>query len=324
MWLGLDIGGTKLALALGDAAGRVAARRRRPIESTGDPRRDVDAMIHDARALCAEAGVDPGALRGVGISAPGPVDSRRGVLSRPPNLPGWDEVPLADWFREAFEAPVQIENDANAAALAEWRFGAGRGAGSLVFLTMSTGVGGGLVLDGRLYRGSAGDAGEVGHLPVAWEGELELCGCGRRGCLEAYVGGRSWARRLARVTPGDSRVAALAQGSDPLPEHVVAAAREGDAFARRELERWNEYLARGLTALAFVLAPDRFVLGTIAAAAGDALVLDPLRRHLAERVWPSIARHVEIRAAELGADGPFLAALCAALEGDGENASGAA
>ena len=314
MWLGFDIGGTKLAVALGDADGKLAARRRRPLAPSGDPRRDVDAMLRDARELLAEAGVGPGALRGVGVAAPGPIDAAQGVVDGPPNLPGWTAVPLAAWFAAAFDAPVQLENDANAAALAEWRFGAGRGARHLVYLTMSTGVGGGLVLDGRLYRGSGGAAGEVGHMPVEWDGER--CGCGRRGCLEAYVGGRCWTERLRRETPAGSRVAALAGGvAKTGPEHVIAAAREGDAYAVAELARWNHYLSRGLTALAFLLVPDLFVLGTIAVAAGEELCLAPQRRSLAEHVWPTLARHIEIRASALGEHGADYAALCAALEG---------
>ena len=179
---------------------------------------------------------------------------------------------------------------------------------------MSTGVGGGLVLDGRLYRGTGG-AGEAGHMPVEWGADAELCGCGRRGCLEAYTGGRRWTERLARITPAESRVAALAGApAHARPEHVIAAAREGDAFACAELERWNRYLARGLTALSFVLAPEVFVLGTIATAAGEALSLAPLRRMLAEAAWPSHVSASEIRASALGTDGPYLAALCAALE----------
>jgi glucokinase len=223
-------------------------------------------------------------------------------------------VPVAEWVAAAFDAPVHLENDANAAALAEWRFGAGRGARHLVYLTMSTGVGGGLVLDGRLYRGTGG-AGEAGHMPVEWGEAAELCGCGQRGCLEAYVGGRRWTERLARITPADSRVAALAGGAARArPEHVVAAAREGDAFAHGEIERWNHYLARGLTALTYVLAPEVFVLGTIAAAAGEELVFAPLRAALAAQVWPALVRHVEVRASTLGEDRPYYAALCAALE----------
>jgi glucokinase len=314
VWLGFDIGGTKLAVVVGDEAGRIAARRRRPIAASGDPRSDVDAMLRDAHELLAEAGVAASGLRGVGVAAPGPIDFARGVVESPPNLAGWDAVPLRAWLAAAFDAPVHLENDANAAALAEWRFGAGRGAQHLVYLTMSTGVGGGLVLDGRLYRGTGG-AGEAGHMPVEWGSESELCGCGRRGCLEAYTGGRRWTERLARITPAASRVAALAGGpANARPEHVIAAVREGDAFARGELDRWNHYLARGLAALSYVLAPEMFVLGTIATAAGEALCFEPQRRALAAAVWPSVARKAEIRGSALGEDRPYLAALCAALE----------
>ena len=301
-------------MALGDDRGRILARRRRPIQARGSAREDVDAMLADARELLAEAGLAPGALKGAGISAPGPIGLETGEILAPPNLPGWDRVPLARWFGEALQVPVHVENDANAAALAEWRFGAGQGARNLVYLTMSTGVGGGLILDGRLYRGSGGGAGEVGHLPVEWGGDP--CGCGRRGCLEAYVGGRCWAERLRRETPGESRVLALAGSRQEIrPEHLLAAAREGDAFAGAELARWNHYLARGLTALAYTLTPDVFVLGTIAAAAGEELCLAPLRRQVEEAVWPSLWRGTEIRAASLGEEGAYYAALCAALEG---------
>ena len=199
MWLGFDIGGTKLAVVVGDDTGRIAARRRRPMRPSGDARTDVDAMLRDAHELLAEAGVAPSALRGVGVAAPGPIDLARGVVESPPNLTGWGTVPLRGWLEAAFAAPVHLENDANAAALAEWRFGAARGARHMAYLTMSTGVGGGLVLDGRLYRGT-GNAGEIGHMPVEWGPEAERCGCGQRGCLEAYTGGRRWTERLARVS----------------------------------------------------------------------------------------------------------------------------
>ena len=312
MWLGFDIGGTKLALALGDAEGRIAACRRRPMQPSGNPRRDVNAMLADAHELLDEAGVAAADLRGVGVAAPGPIDPLRGEIESPPNLPGWERVPLAGWFGEALGAPVHLENDANAAALAEWRYGAGQGARNLVYLTMSTGVGGGLVLDGRLYRGGRGGAGEVGHMPVEWPGEL--CGCGRRGCLEAYVGGRCWGEHLRRVTPeGSDLLRRAGSRAEIRPEHAVAAAREGDAFALAELERWNGYLLRGLTGLCYALTPDVFVLGTIAVAAGEELCFGPLRRGLAETVWPVLLEGTELRPAALGEDGPFYAALCAAL-----------
>jgi len=230
----------------------------------------------------------------------------------PPNLPTWNRAPVREVLERALGRPVGLENDANAAALAEWRFGAGRGARDLVFLTMSTGVGGGLVLGGRLHRGLFSAAGEVGHIPVEWDGEP--CACGQRGCLEAYVGGASWTRRLARVTPPESAVAQLAGGAaNARPEEVVAAARAGDAFALAEIARWNHYLVRGLVPLVFTLAPELFVLGTIAAAMGEALCFAPVREAVRARVWPYLRPHFRIVPTALGKELPYHAGLGVAV-----------
>jgi glucokinase len=313
--LGIDLGGTKLALAVADARARVVARRRRATQPCGDPEADLARVASDARALLAEAGLGSGDLAAVGVSLPGPVDRARGAVVHPPNLPGWGDVPVRETLAAALRAPVRIENDANAGALAEWRFGAGRGCDDLVYLTMSTGVGGGLVLGGRLHAGRSGNAGEVGHAPVEWEGER--CACGMRGCLEAYVGGAAWTRRLRRIAAEGGRVAALAGGRERVtPEHVVAAAREGDDFARGEMDRFNHYLARGIAILAFVVAPQRVVLGTIPTAAGEALCLAPVRERVRERVWPLLARELEIVPSGLGSELPYLAGIAVALEGE--------
>jgi glucokinase len=302
---------------VGDERGRLLARRRRPTRTSGSAERDLAEIAGDARALCAEAGIEVSALRGVGVSAPGPLDPASGVLLDPPNLPGWREVPIRRLLEGQLGLPVQVENDANAAALAEHRFGAGRGFRHLAFLTMSTGVGAGLVLDGKLYAGRQGMAGEVGHAPIEWDGEP--CACGRRGCLEAYVGGAAWTRRLARTTPASSRVAALAGAPEQArPEHVVAAAREGDAFALAELDRYNDYLARGLTALVFVLAPEVIILGTIPSAAGEQLCLAPVRAQVQAHVWPRLASDLRILPSGLGADLPYLAGICVASEARSE------
>ena len=175
---------------------------------------------------------------------------------------------------------------------------------------MSTGVGAGLILGGRLHRGRIG-AGEVGHAPVEWDGEA--CAYGLRGCLEAYVGGAAWARRLRRLASPDGRVAALAGGREAItPVHVVAAAHEGDEFALDELRRWNGYLARGIAWLEMVLSPEVVVLGTIARAAGETLCFDPLRRLVAEHTWERTGGGARIVAAELGDDLPDRAALAVA------------
>jgi glucokinase len=252
-----------------------------------------------ARALLARAGGSAEALTAVGVAMPSPLDCEEGVVLNPPNLPSWHGLPVRGLLAEALGRPVGLENDANAAALAEWRYGAGRGCQDLVYLTMSTGVGGGLVLGGRLHRGVASSAGEVGHIPVEWGGEP--CSCGLRGCLEAYTGGAAWARRLARSAPPDGAVARLAGGAaHARPEHVVAAARAGDAFALAELARFNDYLVRGLAAIAMTVAPQRIVLGTIPTAAGEALCLAPLRERFARAVWPFLAARIAILPSELG------------------------
>jgi glucokinase len=311
----VDLGASKVAFALGDAAGRVRARWRRPTGPCGDPARDVARLLDDARAFLAEQGVAAAELRAVGVAAPGPLDRARGALLAPPNLPGWDDVPLRDALADGLGAPVQLENDASAAALAEWRFGAGRGFQDLVYLSMSTGVGGGLVLGGRLHTGVSGNAGEWGHVPVEWEGEP--CACGRRGCLEAYAGGAAWTRRLRAEVPRDSRALALAGAREAVaPEHVIAAAREGDAFARAELERWNAYLARAVELVVQALAPEVVVLGTIAAAAGE-LCLAPVRARVAARVWPVLGRGLHVVAAGLGEELPYRTGLCVALQASG-------
>jgi glucokinase len=314
MLLGIDIGGTKLALAVGDDEGRLVARQRRPMAPSGDPVQDIAAIATDAHRLLRDNDVQLETLTCVGISAPGPVDVAAGRVVNPPNLPGWGDVPLGRLVGEVFRRPAHLENDANAAALAEWRFGAGRGCSDLVYLTMSTGVGGGLILGGRLHRGRTGRAGEIGHVPIEAEGAL--CSCGQRGCLEAYVGGAAWTRRLQAQTPAASRAAQLA--GDPAqvrPEHVLRAAGEGDAFALAELERFNQIVAHGIAAIVFTLAPERIVLGTIPTAAGEELCFEPLRRMVAERVWPDLYAPLEIVPSQLGEEGPYQAALCAAREG---------
>ena len=313
MLVGIDLGGTKVAYTLADESGEIRARARHASPQTGDPERDIRAMVEAVRGLCVENGVAKGPTA-VGLCSPGPLDLEAGLVLHPPNLAGWTEVPLPARLAEELACPVYMENDANAGALAEWRYGAGRGARDGVYLTMSTGVGGGLMLDGRLYRGPRGSAGEVGHVPVEWGGGPGACGL--RGCLEAYVGGRAWAARLRASAPEDSRVLALAKSRDTItPEHALEAARAGDAWACAEVTRFNHYLARGLSQLVFLLAPERIVLGTIVAAAGEALCLQPVREEVARHVWPHQAPGLDIRAAELGEDLPHRSAIAVALDG---------
>ena len=315
--LGIDVGGTKIALAFGTPGGRLLGRDRFPTLRLGSAEADLAEIARRARSLAEKSGVAWADVAAAGLSVPGPIDAESGRILRPPNLVGWDGAPVRSLLAAELALPVGrvgIENDANAAALAEWHFGAGRGHRGLVYLTMSTGLGGGLILGGRLHRGVASSAGEVGHMPIAWPGER--CACGLHGCAEAYVGGAAWTRRLATVTPAGSAVAKLAGGAaHARPEHVVAAAREGDAFALEEMERFNELVSRVIVSLTMALAPECFVLGTIAVAA-DELFFPPVRAKVAERVWPFLSEALEIVPAALGEELPYRAGLAVAVNAE--------
>jgi glucokinase len=316
VFLGIDIGATKRVVAVGDQDGKPLIHVRRPMENSGDWRADLQCMIEDGRALLADWKKRTGeGLMGVGASVPGPVDAARGILLNPPNLPSWHDAPIGPALGEAFGVEVRIENDANAAALAEYASGAGRGVRDMVYLTMSTGVGAGVIADGRLHRGAFGGAGEVGHLPVEHPGIA--CSCGLYGCLEAYVGGHAWRRRLREIVPDDSDVLKRAGGDrDAIrPEQLVAAARDGDRFACEEFDRWLEYLARGIVALVMTFEPERIVLGTIATAAGPALCFDPLHQRVAAALWRHQAERLSIVPSSLGDELPQRAGLAVALAG---------
>lgn len=316
VFLGIDIGGTKRVVVVGDPTGKPLLHIRRPMENSGDWRADLDRVIDDGRSLLADWEAKTGeVLAGVGVSVPGPADAVRGLLLNPPNLPSWHNAPIGPALREAFGVEVRIDNDANAAALAEHAHGAGRGVADMVYLTMSTGVGAGVIADGRLLKGAYGGAGEAGHLPVEFPGIA--CRCGLYGCLEAYVGGNAWRSRLCEIVPEGSDVLSRAGGDrDAIrPEHLVAAAREGDAFARGEFDRWLDFLARGIVPLVMAFEPERIVLGTIATAAGQSLCFDPLHERLTAALWPHQAERLSIVPAELGEELPQRAGLAVALSG---------
>jgi glucokinase len=278
--LGIDLGGTKIAVCTFTPDGRRLDRRQFQT-LRGPPEGNLARIVELGRELL--AGMAPLAI---GVSGGGPLDPRRGVIISIPNLPGWEEVPIAERLRDAFGAPVGIENDANACAIAEHRLGAGRGSKDMVFLTLSTGIGGGLILDGKIYRGHRFLAGEAGHQVIVPGGNP--CGCGNRGCLEAYASGTAIARMLSERNEGIATA-----------KELVDRARSGDPRARRSLEDIARFLAMGIANLVYILDPERIILGTIAVAAGD-LLLAPLRCEVDRLLWPAFRRDLKILPAGLG------------------------
>ncbi len=312
MLLGIDIGGTKAVVALARATGEILAESRLDDWSSGSWERDIEKLEAHARVLLRGVGVDPAELYALGLSAPGPLNPVTGTIMEAPNLPGWKDVPLVERFFAAFGVQALLENDANAAALAEWRYGAGQGTRNMVYLTMSTGVGAGLILDGRLYRGARFEAGEVGHMPIVRGGRA--CACGLYGCLEAYTGGNALAEHIREDARAGAAKAILALADGDIAKittkHWVEAIRAGDAYACLLRDEFLDVLAQALAILILGLNPESIVLGTIIQANPD-LFLDMLRERVSERIWPSL-RDVRIDPSELGERLPAYAALSVA------------
>lgn len=310
--LGFDLGGTKFAFGLVREDGAVLASGR--IETLADqgPEQAVRRAIAAARELIDAKGFRAESLLGIGIASPGPLDIARGCVDGSPNLPGWTGFPIAGEIGKAFGLPSRIDNDANAAAVGEFRFGAGKGFPNLVYVTISTGIGGGAIVDGRLMRGANGNAAELGHLTLDIQGPP--CPCGGRGCFEKYASGTAIAHRArAALAAGRaSTMAALAGGVDEVTSrHVLEAMSQGDALAKEIWDDTLEYLGRGFAVIINTFNPDRIVVGGGVTAAGD-ILFAPLRKKALGYAFPRLAAVCSIVPAGLGGDvGVVGAAACA-------------
>jgi glucokinase len=306
-FLTLDIGGTKCVAARVGADGTVEAQERRPPVTGRGPEAFLDGLCDLVEKVRA-----PG-VRALGVAAPGPLDLPAGRMLSVPNMPGVGDAPVKETLERRFGLPVLLENDASCGALAEGLFGAGRGVDDFVFLTLSTGLGGGAVVGGRLLRGASGNGAEVGHLVVDPNGPR--CGCGKTGCLEALCGGLNLARRVAADSGFTASALPRLAGAEPFTaKHLFEGARAGDPLARRYLAVFVEMLARGIADLVFAFDPRRVILGTMAVQSGDLFLAD-LRRRVLEEVWPVHRRHLEVVPAECGERIAVLAPLALALTG---------
>ncbi len=237
MLAGIDLGGTQVRVALARSDGQLVGSFKTKTPLLGTPQRMVEwAATEIERNRGREK------VRSITIAAPGPIDIERGVLVNPPNLPGWHNVPLADLLHRATGARVHVANDADMAGLGEFHRGAGRGTQNMVYITWSTGVGGGLIINGHLHRGAHGTAGEIGHMIIAPDGPLD--NCGQRGCLEAMAGGASLARETGHPA-----------------EELFRAAARGDRHARAVVERAARYMGLALISLTNAIDPELFVMG---------------------------------------------------------------
>ncbi len=313
LFLGVDIGGTKCAVVLGDRAATILEREEFPTElGTEGRNRTLELLKSSAASMAAQKDI-----QALGIASGGPLDTERGVVLCPPNLGGWENLPIVEIFQEELSIPTYLENDANAAALAERRFGAGRGVANLVYLTFSTGMGAGIILDGRLYRGTSDQAGEVGHVRIADEGPT---GYGKSGSFEGFCSGPGMARMMV------SEIMALPQeiGSSEAQERykkpreitgkdVADWAKRGDPLALKVVATSGEHLGRGMAVLVDILNPELIVVGGMGVRLGD-LVLEPARRALACEAIASGVAACRIVPAALGERTGDIGAICVGIE----------
>lgn len=301
----VDIGGTKIATGLVDEAGRVLARADFPTLASG-PGEALSRIVAGLRDACRRSDAS---LSGVGVACTGPVDPVGGTIGDVALLPGWEGLDLVGFLRDEFRVPVVLENDADAAALAEAHWGVGRRSTRFLYVTVSTGIGGGIVLDGRLYRGVDGSHPEIGHHVIDPSGPR--CYCGARGCWEALAGGKAlveWAR-------------ASAGADDPVPDDLTAeglcrGAERGEPLAVRALEREGYFLGLGLANLMTIFCPERIALGGGLTRSAH-LFLPQARRVIRESRGLVPSEKMAVEVASLGADVALLGAARAWRRGFG-------
>ncbi len=297
----LDIGGTKILAGILDPRGKLVARKRIETQATSGVEPVIERVVTVMREVMDEARVGIDMLAGIGCCVPGPLDSERGVVIFSPNL-AWRDVALVAMLQERLGVPVMIDDDARCAALGEARYGAARGASNAVYITISTGVGGGVVINGCIYRGSHGCAGEVGHMTLEAGGPP--CSCGNCGCFESLASGSAIAAhaRQAMLHGDETTLARFRDEPAQLTaEQVVLAAREGDAVAVRIVEKAGDYIGLGLAAVAAAFDPQVIVLGGGVVRDGG-LLLRRARASFAARALYPLGSLVRVLPAELGDD----------------------
>lgn len=304
--IAVDLGGTRFRVAVGSFDGVIEWRVSRPTL----PQRGPDAVLADIYQAVAEALTtvpDTTAVKGIAVGAPGPVDPWKGVVYEPPNLPGWDNIPLKSLMEAKFSLPTLVANDANLAAVGEHRFGAGRGFSDVIYVTVSTGIGGGIIAGNRLLLGHGGYAGEIGHMVIDMDGPI--CGCGQAGCLEALASGTAIGRRAREVVATSTETGLRRWAPAELTaKQVVELAYQGDAAAGEILKEAAVALGVGMVNLAHLFNPRRIIIGGGVSNAGPRwwdTILDTVRR----RAMASVQRDLEIVPVALEDDAGLLGGI---------------
>jgi len=308
LYVGIDLGGTNLKLGLVTADGRMTHRLSSPTEAARGPEHVLSRMAQAVGDIAKLAGIGLSDIAAVGCACPGPLDTKAGLVILAPNMPGWRNIRVRDTLHTAIGGPVVLENDANVAAYGEFRCGDVGRSKCLVALTLGTGIGGGIVIAGRMFRGVSDTAAELGHIVIAYGGRK--CGCGDLGCLEAYASATAVVKRFAEALAA-GETSTLASEEDFSAKDIFEAAAAGDALSRRIVDETADYLACGIKNILHTLNPDTVVLTGGMMGAGDAW-LERINQRVRERAFPPASAACQIRWSTLGGDAGILGAALAA------------
>lgn len=303
-YLGMDIGGTKCAVVLSkEDASCISDKIRFDTKAERGYSEIIAELISSAHEILKRNNISADDVIACGVSCGGPLDSDRGIIMCPPNLPDWDGVPLADTVKDALGIPCKVRNDADACAIAEWKFGAGKGTKNMVFLTFGTGMGAGLILDGRPYSGSCGTAGEVGHIRLDSDGPVAY---GKAGSFEGFCSGAgiaAMAKQMLSIYNGKT----IIPRDNVTAKTIAEAAVNGDKLANAIYRRCGEKLGLGLSIIIDILNPEKIVIGSIFQRSGF-LLADAMNETIKKEALAISAKHCEIVPAMLGDDiGDFAA-----------------
>lgn len=313
--IGIDIGGTKISVVLADKKGKIIEKKLLNTKLNKQSRDSIREVQDTVNLLLFDHRVQGKALLGIGISAPGPVDPKTGSVGDSPNLPGWKGIKLKDMFKKKFKAPVFVENDANASALAEKFFGSAKKLDNFIYITASTGIGSGIVIRGEVVDGASFSAGEIGHMTVMPMGQQ--CNCGKRGCLEAMASGTAIAKQARRLLADGGKSKILKIQPEPTKitaKDVSAAAVKGDELAKSLMRNAGHFLGIAVGNVMNLLNPEMIILGGSVLKTGKAY-WQAMKKTAKREAWPNTFKACKIVKTELGDKVADIGAVSLVLEG---------
>ena len=298
--IGIDVGGTNVKIALVNEKGQIIYSNSVPTRAEMGYEYTVNNIKQAIYDLMKETKLEPKNIEGIGFGFPGQVDYKAGIVRNAPNIPGWVEVPIAKLIEDEFHIPTRVDNDVRCAALGELKYGAGKGCENLICITVGTGIGSGLIVNGKLVRGASNAAGEIGHIKLQMQ-DGPICGCGDTGCLEAFASGPSIVAMAEDYIKGgkSTKFREMAKSTPITPYIVSEAAKAGDPVAKRIFTIIGEYIGIGMASVVNLLNPEKIIVGGGVADAGD-ILMEPLKETLKKRAMKIAGDAVEVVPAQLG------------------------